>query len=103
MRHVYVGVWALGCFHSNISIQTFQRALTASVYSCAEIKECGDQECLFSGVTKSGRVWRNLPERCRKAMFGVWAGAGWGVGRGWGWGGEEGDSAVRHANDDSNE
>ena len=22
----------------------------------------GDKECLFSGVTKSGRVWRKVPE-----------------------------------------
>ena len=35
--HVYVRVraWALGCFHS---LQTFRRALTASVDSCADIK-----------------------------------------------------------------
>ena len=36
--HVYVRAWALGCFHSHISTQTFWRALTASVDSCAEIK-----------------------------------------------------------------
>ena len=37
--HVYVGAaWALGCFHSLISTQTFGRALAASVDSCAEIK-----------------------------------------------------------------
>ena len=30
--------WALGCFHSLISTQTFWRALTTSVDSCAEIK-----------------------------------------------------------------
>ena len=35
--HVYVSVWAPGCFHSLISA-TFRRALTASVDSCAEIK-----------------------------------------------------------------
>ena len=23
---------------------------------------CGDEECPFSGVTKSGRVWRKMPE-----------------------------------------
>ena len=23
---------------------------------------CGDKECPFSGVTKSGRVWRKVPE-----------------------------------------
>ena len=47
----------LGCFHSHISTRTFRRALTASVDSYAEIKEC-----LFSGVTKTGRVWRKVPE-----------------------------------------
>ena len=36
--HVYVRAWALGCFHSLISTLTFQRALTTSVDSCAEIK-----------------------------------------------------------------
>ena len=36
--HVHVRAWALGCFHSLISTQTFRRALTASVDSCAEIK-----------------------------------------------------------------
>ena len=49
VSHVYVHAWALGCFHSLISTQTFQRALTASV----------DR---FSGVTKSGRVWRKVSE-----------------------------------------
>ena len=56
--HVYVCAWALGCFHSLIGIRTFRRALTASVDSCAEI----NWECPFSGVTKSGRVWRKVPE-----------------------------------------
>ena len=36
--HVYMCAKALGCFHSLISTQTFQRALTASVDSCTEIK-----------------------------------------------------------------
>ena len=36
--HVYVRAWALGCFHILVSTQTFRRALTASVDSCAEIK-----------------------------------------------------------------
>ena len=51
--HVYVRALALGCFYSHI-----RRALTASLDSCAEI----DEECPFSGVTKSGRVWRKVPE-----------------------------------------
>ena len=35
---VYVHAWALGCFQSYITTQTFRRVLTASVDSCAEIK-----------------------------------------------------------------
>ena len=56
--HVYVRAWALGCFYSHISTQPFRRALAASVDSCAEIKSVP----AFSGVTKSGRVWRKVPE-----------------------------------------
>ena len=36
--HVYVHALALGCFYSHIRTQTFQRVLTASLDSCAEIK-----------------------------------------------------------------
>ena len=36
--HVYVHVWALGCFYRLISTQTFWRVLTASVDRCMEIK-----------------------------------------------------------------
>ena len=36
--HVYVHAWALGCFHSHISTQTFRRVLTVSVDSHVEIK-----------------------------------------------------------------
>ena len=35
MSHVYMHAWALGCFCSHISTQTFQRAQTASLDSCA--------------------------------------------------------------------
>ena len=54
---VYVRALVLGCFYSHISTRTFRRALTASVDSCAEIKERP-----FSDVTKSGRVWTKAPE-----------------------------------------
>ena len=54
---VYVRAWALGYFYSHISTETFPRALTVSLDSCAEIKSTP-----FSGVTKSGRVWRKVPE-----------------------------------------
>ena len=61
--HVYVRGRALGCFHSLISTKTFRRALTASVDSCAE------KECPFSGVTKSGRVWRKVPESGARSVW----------------------------------
>ena len=35
---VYVRAWTLCCFHSLFSTETFGRALTASVGSCAKIK-----------------------------------------------------------------
>ena len=57
--------WALCWFHSLISTQTFQRALTASVDSCAEIKKCP-----FSGVTNSVRVWRKVPESDARSEVG---------------------------------
>ena len=53
--HVYVRARALGCFHNQ----------------CGNLSEGadhvggqlhGDKECPFSGVTKSGRVWRKVPE-----------------------------------------
>ena len=54
--------WVLGRYVASttiiISTQTFRRALTASVDSCAEMKSTYP----FSGVTKSGRVWRKVPE-----------------------------------------
>ena len=64
--HVYVHAWMLGCFHSLISSQTFRRALTALVDICAEIK----RECPFSGVTKSGRVWRKVLESGARSVVG---------------------------------
>ena len=29
----------------------------------------GDKECSFSGVTKSGRVWRKVPESCARSVI----------------------------------
>ena len=51
---VYVCVSMLCCFHSVVSTQTFWRALTASLDSCAEIRS--------NGITNFGRVWRKVPE-----------------------------------------
>ena len=54
--HVYVGTWALGCFHSH-STQTFRRELTASVDSCAEIK---------SALQWRNQIWQSLEEAAGK-------------------------------------
>ena len=66
---VYVRTLVLGCFYSHISTRTFRRALTASLDSpCSEITI----ECPLSGVTKSGRVWRRVPESdVRSVLQGV--------------------------------
>ena len=56
MHHVYVRALALGCFHSLISTQTFQGP------DCVTGQLGGDKECPFSGITKSVRVWRRVPE-----------------------------------------
>ena len=52
------------CFYSHISTRTFRRALTASLDSSAE------KEYPFSGVTKSGRVWRKVPESDARSVAG---------------------------------
>ena len=56
--HVYVRAWVLRCFHCLISTQTFRRALTAPVDSCAE--------------TKSNQIWQSLEEgagkRCSECL-----------------------------------
>ena len=57
MRLMFTCVLNRGCFHSFTSTRTFRKALTALVDSYA-----GDKECPFSGVTKSSRVWREVPE-----------------------------------------
>ena len=58
MSCAYVRAWMLCCFHSLVSTQTFWRAPTASVDSCADIyKEKG-----FSGVTSFSSVWRKVPK-----------------------------------------
>ena len=60
--HVFVGTWALDCFHSHISTQTFRRSLTASVDNCAEIKSAPSMA--YANLAESGG-------RCRKAVLGV--------------------------------
>ena len=53
--HVYVRTWALGCFHSLIT-----NLSEGADRVGGQLR--GDQECPFSGVIKSGRVWRKVSE-----------------------------------------
>ena len=54
---VYVRALSRCCFHSLVGMMTFWRALTSSVdMQMLRDKDCPD--CPFSGVTRSGRVWR---------------------------------------------
>ena len=63
--HVYVRAWALGCFHSLISTKTFGRALTASVDSCAEIKETVSTRVVGGGDSSVVRAPELVIERSR--------------------------------------
>ena len=61
---VKVHAGTLCCFHSLISTQTFRRALTASLDSCAEIKS-------VPSVASPNRtwVWRKVPESDARSVF----------------------------------
>ena len=54
--HVYVCAWALGCF------QSYQYPYLSEGADRVGGQLRGDKEGPFSGVTKSGRVWRKVPE-----------------------------------------
>ena len=54
--HVYVHGWALGCFQS----YQYPNLSEGTDHVSGQLR--GDKECPFSGVTKSGRVWRKVPE-----------------------------------------
>ena len=56
--HVYVRGWALGCFYSHNS--QYPNLSEGADHVGGQLR--GDKECAFSGVTKSGRVWRKVPE-----------------------------------------
>ena len=53
---VYVRAWVLGCF------QSYQYANLLEGADRIGGQLCRDKECPFSGVTKSGRVWRKVLE-----------------------------------------
>ena len=54
--HVYVSAWALGCF------QSYQYQNLSEGADRVGGQLLGDKECPFSGITKSDRVWRKVPE-----------------------------------------
>ena len=56
MSCVYVFAWVLGCFQS----YQYPNLLEDADRIGGQLH--GDKEFLFSGVTKSGRVWRKVPE-----------------------------------------
>ena len=62
--HVYMGAWALGCFHSHISTPDLSDGADRV---CGQLR--GDTECPFSGVAKSGRVWRKAPENDARSVL----------------------------------
>ena len=80
--YVYVRARALGCFHSLISTETFYHSVisTETFPQSDQYRNLsegadrvggqlrGDKECPFSGVTKSGRVWRKVPENGARSV-----------------------------------
>ena len=88
--HVYVRAWALGCLHSLINTQTPSTGLRHPSVEEGAGKRCsewdkylnlsegadrvggqlhGDKECPISDVTKSGRVWRKVPENGARSVW----------------------------------
>ena len=72
----YVRAWELGCFHS-LRACLGTRLLPQSYWypNLSEGTDSvggqlrGDKECPFSGVTKSGRVWRKVPESGARSVI----------------------------------
>ena len=61
--HVYVGAWALFCFHGLI---TYPNLSEGADRVGGQLR--GDKEYPFSGVTKSGRIWRKVPESVARSV-----------------------------------
>ena len=64
VSHVYVRALALGCF-----LQSYEYPKLSEGSDCVDGQLRGDEECLFSGVTKSGRVWRKVPESDARSVI----------------------------------
>ena len=63
MSRVYVHAWAQCCFHSFPSLSECAYSINGQLH--------GDKECPFSGITKSGRVWRKVLESSAQSVPGV--------------------------------
>ena len=50
------------CLHACLLLQSYQYPNLSEVADCVSGQLCRDKECPFSGITKSGRVWRKVPE-----------------------------------------
>ena len=72
VSHVYVRTLALGCFYSHNSTQTF---LEGADHFGGPL--CRDKDYPFSGITKSGRVWRKVPESDARSVIEDMSGDGW--------------------------
>ena len=68
--YVCAWAWALGCFHSLIRTQTFQRALISSVDSCAEIKSVP--------FRWRNQFWQSLDEGAEKRCSECGTSCAWG-------------------------
>ena len=68
--HVYVRAWALGCFQDPQSYQYPNLSAEGADRVAGQLR--GDKECPFSGVTKSGRVWRKVPESDARGVLSVY-------------------------------
>ena len=62
VSHVYVRARALGCF------QSYQYPNLSEGADRVSGQLRGDKQCSFCGVTKSGRVWREMPESDARSM-----------------------------------
>ena len=65
--HVYVRAWALVYFYSHISTPNLSEGADRVAGQLH-----GDKECPFSGTTKSGRVWRKVPESDARSVHVSW-------------------------------
>ena len=63
--HVYVRAWALGFF------QSYQYPNLSKGADGVGGQLRGDKECPFSDITKSGRVWRKVPESDARSVSAV--------------------------------